>query len=356
MIRFVRPDLLYAGETTCPETREVAVLPIDTGTILCGPTICDVIATREDRFQLPDGRRLKQTYWRRRNPDTIWVSAVEQEQRRRMREVAAISGLQVAAGKRVLIPDHPFLEALASGGTFDKSVPSPEEFVRVTKTSTVQVPKITFLLAQCLCGDYRSAYVYIAQKAIKYWEDDLTRSLTIWAMLPSEGEILETPEITWLRPPSSMAAHVEGEILREFCAWNGVDPDAVIHRPKGRPKGTPGTEGEVIAMSIDEAGVVSGRFKVEFEGVRVMVGVACRQPGLHVGAAAHFRGAADQHRYAPFAALMEKPGLPLVGVGLVDVTDHASGHARRDQPVAHGIVGIPPVGTRCAGIAEDQLE
>ncbi len=195
--------------------------------------------------------------WRARNPDTLWPRS-GQERHAAPRE---------EGGDDPKRPDHPFLLALASGGKPEAG--GPEGWERVSKASTVLLGEYAYRLAVGLWGGVAAAYTEIARLAEAAWEDDQARALQIWGLVAKApgGVLVEDDQVLSLRPGSSVSQQVEREIMRQACAWLGIDPDLDVRRPRGRPRSQAGDEGEVVAVSVDGEGNVTGRFKRLYHGI-----------------------------------------------------------------------------------------
>ena len=269
-VRFSRPDSLYRGVVTSPWDGEVVSVPIVTDKHVVGPTILDMMVREVVRCRdLPEGRRPPNTplnkyvaNWKFRDPDTLWPAPGQpQQQLTKPRE----PDLETEPGER--IPDHPFFLKLASGGL---PVPGgPSGFQRVRKDSTVSIAQGAFRLAVAMHGGIGAAYTHVARIAETSWTNDLARAFDLWnAIGAAGGELIEDDDIRALRPTSSVSQEVERQIMREACTWLGIDPDADLIRPRGRPKAIPGDEGEILSLSIAADATVVGVFKQSYHQIK----------------------------------------------------------------------------------------
>ena len=195
--------------------------------------------------------------WQARDPATLWPKPGQSRRMAPQREV----------DEEEKESDHPFLAALASGGR--RAGVQPDGWVRVQKTSTLLVGEYVYRLAVGMWNGVAAAYGQIARLAEQAWAEDQERALSLWAIIQAapEGVMLEDGQVMALRPISSVSQQVEREIMRQACIWLGIDPDLDLKRPRGRPRVQAGDEGDVISVSIDPDGVVTGRFKKSYQGV-----------------------------------------------------------------------------------------
>ena len=292
-VKFARHDLLWehhgplrnphaAGMLAWAESHpdagkpvvEVPGLPLRTPSgNLVGPTILDLV-TREIR-QLADlpkatARAARDTaraegrpppvsaaIWTRRDPATLWPRPGQDRR--------AVAAREADADEKEV--DHPFLPSLASGGS--PAGGGPPGWVRVEKATTVLIGEYCYRLGVGMCGGLEAAYSRIGELARAAWEQDETRALEIWELIGAapDGLLVEDERVLSLRPGSSISQQVERELMRQACVWLGIDPELDLRRPRGRPRARAGDEGEVISVSVDGDGTVTGLFRRAYLGV-----------------------------------------------------------------------------------------
>ena len=281
-VRFKRVDLLWEGRAVNRRTGEVADCPLpkpvrdpETGKILrfhrdvvVGPTVLDMIVREVVPWrEVPAAIRPKGVdhakhvaLWKARDPHTLWPADGQARAARPLQEVEDEDAVQAG------IPDHPFLAALASGGTVVAS--TAPGWTRVEKASTVNLAAGVYRLAVGMYGSVDGAYREIGRQAAGLWEADLERVLEIWSRirdLPG-GLLIEDDEVAELRPLSSISQELERIVMREACVYLGIDPDLDVARPRGRPA-QPENAGDFVRMEIDPTGRVTGEFTRSFHGV-----------------------------------------------------------------------------------------
>ena len=294
-IKFMRSDLLwvcnhplrspYEDEIRAWETRhklppgtivtEVDRLPMVVGGTLVGPTILDMmtrtpmkveklpaLALATLRAASPGGHAPEMVMvWQVREPNSLWPKAGQNTSATAQREL----------GENTKKLDHPFLAALASGGSTKKGgTADPDGWKSVQKETTVSIGEYCVKLAVGMCGGLSAAYRYISDIAAQAWADDIERALQIWRMIEDApgGVLVEDALVRELRPASSISQQVERAVMRAACVWLEVDPDMNVSRPPGRPPGVTGVvEGDVLTITKVSDGTLIGRFKREFTDV-----------------------------------------------------------------------------------------
>jgi hypothetical protein len=269
-IRFRRTDLLWKCPMVFnPHDHTAVEVPIRAGIWAVGPTILDMTQRKEVRWRVlpehmrPDDVNLDEivAVWAMRDTDTLWPPPGQPQKRRK-------SGKTVDEEdeEAVRLPDHPFFLNLASGGA--EVAGSSEGFLRVSKYSTVTISLGVFRVLVAMTGSVDAAYSHIAALASQAWEEDVERSLRLWAAIQAAGGVLLEEQMPGgLRPNCSVSQAVERDIMRQACQWMGVAPDIDISRPKGRPRKAAGDEGDVLRMELRPDGTVIGTLKQAFHGL-----------------------------------------------------------------------------------------
>lgn len=260
VVEFRRQDLLWVSPSPIRHslTGEEIQLPIQLSeTVLVGPNIFDVmeretIETWSDQEQqTPDGRRqtqsvaVKQLMWRLQDPQAFLATEPEPE------------------------AEHPLRKSLSTGGTF---VEERGEFILVEKRSSVSIGALVYKLAVGMTGNEATASHLIGNIAVDAWEQDIKRALELYQLIATApGQSLEDAQVPeHLKATASIAQVVETAMLRQTCNWLGVDPDAPIHRQKGRPRKRAKEEntatGEVIKLILQPDGSVTGLLLIDYSG------------------------------------------------------------------------------------------
>ena len=259
LVRFEREELLWRGRVG-----EIDV-PVKVQSRLVGPTVLDRVVRRPGQAGAP-------AYWTLRDP---WEFLEPDFARRR------------AQG-------HPLCATFASGGT---RIADEDEFVRVSKPSTLSLGPYALRLTVGALGGISEAHELIAERAAQAWRVDLDRARAIYSKLRAapRGMLLETPEMEALRPGSSISAQIEAQALRDACRLLGVDPDLEIQRPRGRPRRVDSRtteQGEFIVVTLAN-GAVSARTRAPLAGVPAFTDLAALQVGqlAALRQALHDRGA-----------------------------------------------------------------
>lgn len=270
VVKFPREDLLWdGGNIANPHTREAISVPIVCGEYLVGPTILDMMTRKVVRWsQVPAEMRPEgvepedyTAIWRIRDPDTLWPAPGQAQSRQQAPREPSAENNRAERG-----PSHPFFLDLASGGV--PAGAAPAGFVRIRKPTTVSIAEGAYRLAIAMQGSVVGANRWISDLGRAAWKRDEDRALDLWAAIYSEPKgLIEDEYVEMLRPTSSISQEVERLVMREAVLWMGVDPDAELSRPRGRPKAVPGDEGNILRLTIGADGVVSGIFKTAYRHV-----------------------------------------------------------------------------------------
>ena len=269
ILKFTRPDLLYRGTITAPDSIDHA-LPTQDGSKLAGPTILDMIklvpSTRPVLLPAPGKAR----------PARQVAS----------QPAAALPKANPAGMTWRIRPDRDFFTfdaealpgqqytlrpSLLSGGEPVTWKMHPD-FVRVDKLTTLSMSAVAMRLAIGMMGSIEAAHGWVTGLARDAWAADLSRSLALWDRInEAGGSIAESPDLRALRPVGSVSGDIEHTILRQSCVWLGVDPDLDCSRPPGRPRTAKDDgstdQGKIIAVTVSRAGVVTGKVIKDYRGI-----------------------------------------------------------------------------------------
>jgi hypothetical protein len=231
VIKFIREDLLWRGRIDGID------VPVSDKDRVVGPTILDMIVRREV------------------DDKPVWSLRQENDLFERDISKRTLASLPVKAG-------------LVSGG---KVIAIEDDFVRITKMSSVSIGAYAFRLAVGALGSIRDAHAVIASKAAAAWTADLARSRSLYQAIKSAPKcrLAETAAVAELRPAGSISDEIETDILREACLLLGVDPDLNIKRPPGRPRksGAGETEaGDFISVNVLD-GIVTAKTIKAINGI-----------------------------------------------------------------------------------------
>ena len=233
LVRFEREELLWRGRVGDIE------VPVEVNQRLVGPTVLDRVVRRPGQAGAP-------AYWTLRDP---W-EFLEPD-----------FALRRAQG-------HPLCAKFASSGT---RIADEDDFVRVSKPSTLSLGPYALRLTVGALGGIAEAHELIGERAAMAWRADIDRARAIYAKLRAapHGMLLETPELEALRPGSSISAQIEAQALRDACRLLGVDPDLEIQRPRGRPRRVRSRtteQGDFIVVTLAN-GAVSARTRAPLAGI-----------------------------------------------------------------------------------------
>lgn len=264
-IEFQRRDLLWVSPTPVinPYTGEVLSLPIRLSkTVAVSPNVLDILkrenaeVLKDVEVTAVDGTKqimtvaLQKLVWRLRLPHEFFPQKTGEE-----------------------AEEHPLHKSLSTGGTVETE---QGDFIVVTKRSSVSINALVFRLAVGMTGSEGTATAYIGDLAVTAWERDLDRAVKLYNLISQaqSGYILDEVVPKELKASASVGQVVESEVLRSACIWLGIDPDAPIRRQRGRPRsrksdedGNATSAGQVIELTLQADGSVTGRLLVSFLGL-----------------------------------------------------------------------------------------
>lgn len=264
-IEFQRRDLLWVSPTpvTNPHTGEVLSFPIRLSeTVAVSPNVLDILkrenaeVLQEVEVTAVDGTKQTMTVallklvWRKRSPHEFFPQQTGEE-----------------------AEEHPLHKSLSTGGTV---VTEQGDFLAVTKRSSVSINSLVYRLAVGMTGSAGAATSYIGDLAVDAWERDNDRAVKLYNLISQarEGYVLDEVVPKELKASASVGQIVESEVLRSACIWLGIDPDTPLHRQRGRPRSRKSDEdgnaisaGQVIELTLQPDGSVTGRLLVSFQGL-----------------------------------------------------------------------------------------
>jgi DnaJ domain len=118
-------------------------------------------------------------------------------------------------------------------------------------------------------GSPQAASNRIGTLAAAVWQRDLLRARELYALVRDRGAVPDAEVPARLKAAATVSQEVEHAILRDACVWLGVDPDQPVERKRGRPKRRRGGQsqaGEVIELTLEADGTVTGRLIAAFAG------------------------------------------------------------------------------------------
>lgn len=162
---------------------------------------------------------------------------------------------------------------MTTGGTV---IGKTGDFITITKRSSVSINALVYRLAVGMTGSELAATQYIGAIAADAWERDNERAVKLYNLIvqSKEGYVLDEKVPKHLKASASVGQTVESAVLRSACIWLGIDPDAPLHRQRGRPRsrssdkdGNTISAGEVIELTLQSDGSVTGRLLTSFIGL-----------------------------------------------------------------------------------------
>ena len=252
-VTFIREDLLWRTTKPIldPYTGEELILPKGehkVGKTCYGANILDILErTKIEELNPKDNTPQINTYWQLRDPDQFFAPLKERKDDR--------------YGE--------LLKKYCAGGTVEEV---NDNFIVVSKRSSVSVNALVYKLAIGMTGNYAIASRKIGEMAANAWANDLIRAKqTYQAIVKAGGKLLES-ELTINRATSTISQQVETAILRECCYWLDVDPDEPTKRERGQPRKYTQKDtkwaGKVIELEIKEEGediTITGKIITSFE-------------------------------------------------------------------------------------------
>lgn len=264
-VEFQRRDLLWVSPSpvTNSHTGEILSLPIRLSeTVAVSPNVLDILKRENavvfQEVEVTDSDGSKQTMtvpleklvWRLRSPQEFFAQKVEEE-----------------------AEEHPLHKSFSTGGTV---ITEQEDFIAVQKRSSVSINALVYRLAVGMTGSQAAATSYIGDLAAAAWEQDTERAVKLYNLISQAkaGYILDEQVPKELKASASVGQTVESAVLRSACIWLGIDPDTPLHRQRGRPlsrkrdeDGNAKSAGQVIELTLQLDGSVTGRLLVSFQGL-----------------------------------------------------------------------------------------
>ncbi len=194
--------------------------------------------------------KLEKLVWRLRSPDEFFPQRQEEE-----------------------AEEHPLHKSYCTGGTV---LGEEGTFIAIKKRSTVSINALVYRLAVGMTGSQTAASQYIGELAATAWERDLERAVKLYNLIcqAEAGYILDELVPKQLKASASVGQTVETAVLRSACTWLGINPDTPLKRQRGRPRkrtrnehGDATSAGEVIELTLQPDGSVTGRLIASFQGL-----------------------------------------------------------------------------------------
>lgn len=264
-VEFQRRDLLWVSPSpvTNPHTGEILSLPIRLSeTVAVSPNVLDILKRetadilQDVEVTALDGTKqimtvpLEKLVWRKRSPQEFFPQKTGEE-----------------------AEEHPLHKSLSTGGTV---VTEQGDFIAVQKRSSVSINALVYRLAVGMTGSEAAATSYIGDLAAAAWQQDTERAVKLYNLISQAkaGYVLDEQVPKELKASTSVGQTVESAVLRSACTWLGIDPDTPLHRQRGRPRSRPRDKdgnatsaGQVIELTLQPDGSVTGRLLVSFQGL-----------------------------------------------------------------------------------------
>lgn len=169
--------------------------------------------------------------------------------------------------------EHSLSKSLSTGGTI---IGEEDEFIAVTKRSSVSINSLVYRLAVGMRGSDADAVRYIGELDADAWERDNERAIKLYKLVSKakEGYVLDEEIPKALKASASVGQTVESAVLRSACLWLGIDPNKPLKRQRGRPRtrshdknGNATNAGEVIELTLQADETVTGKLIADFQGL-----------------------------------------------------------------------------------------